>query len=328
MEIANVSGGGYGGGDNMQAQLSWSTPLMAKEIIPQTALLLPFWAISPNPVNGAENAKQTSTLRWTAGDEAASHDVYFGTDEQAVRDADASSPEYKGSTELGSENYDPGKLEWDTTYYWRIDAVNDLSPDSPWVGEVWSFKTADYLVIDDFEDYNIGDKEIWWFWKDGLGYGPHDDDPGYPGNGSGSAVGDESTASYMEETIVHGGRKSMPVVFDNSVLMYSEVELTLDGIDLTENGGTTLRIYFRGIAENAADPLYVALNGGIPVVHEDSAAAQVGAWVSWDIPLQKFVDNGADVTNATSIALGIGNKTSPQAGGSGTMYYDDIGVHP
>jgi len=328
MEIANVSGGGYGGGDNMLAQLSWSNPLMAKEIIPQTALLLPFWAISPNPINGAENAKQTSTLRWTAGDEAASHDIYFGTDEQAVRDAVTSSPEYKGSTERGSEHYDPGQLEWDTTYYWRIDAVNDLNPDSPWVGEVWSFKTANYLVIDDFEDYNIGDKEIWWFWKDGLGYGPHDDEPGYAGNGTGSAVGDESTASYMEETIVHGGRKSMPVFYDNSVLMYSEVELALDGIDLTQNGGTTLRIYFRGIAENAADPLYVALNGGIPVVHEDPAAAQIGAWQPWDIPLQKFIDNGADVTNATSIALGIGSKTSQQPGGTGTMYFDDIGVHP
>ena len=120
----------------------------------------------------------------------------------------------------------------------------------------------------------------------------------------------------------------MPVVYDNSVLMYSEVELTLGGIDFTENGGTTLRIYFRGIDTNAADPLYVALNGGIPVLHEDPAAAQIGAWVSWDIPLQKFVDNGVDVTNVTSIALGIGSKTSPQAGGTGTMYYDDIGVHP
>ena len=327
MEIANVSGGGYGGGGNMQAQLSWSNPLMGKEVIPQTALLLPVWAITPNPVNGAENAKQTSTLRWTAGDEAASHDVYFGTDEQAVRNADKTSPEYKGSTELGSENYDPGKLEWDTMYYWRIDAVNDLNPASPWVGEVWSFKTANFLVIDDFEDYNIGNKEIWWFWKDGLGYGAHGDEPAYAGNGSGSAVGDESTASYMEETIVHGGRKSMPVVFDNSTLKYSEVTLTLDGIDLTENGGATLRIHFRGIAENAADPLYVALNGGIPVLHEDPAAAQIGAWMPWDIALQKFIDNGVDVTNVTSITLGIGSKTSPQAGGTGTIYYDDIGVH-
>jgi len=119
----------------------------------------------------------------------------------------------------------------------------------------------------------------------------------------------------------------MPVVYDNSTLMFSEVELTLDGIDLTENGGTTLRIYFRGVAENTADPLYVALNGSIPVVHDDPAAAQIGAWQPWDIPLQSFVDKGADVTNVTSIAIGTGNKTSPQAGGSGTMYFDDIGVH-
>jgi len=328
MEIANVEGGGYGGGGNMQAQLSWSNPLLVKEIVPQTSLLLPVWAISPNPVNGAENAKQTPTLMWTAGDEAASHDIYLGTDEQAVRDADKSSPEYKGSTDLGSENLDPGDLEWSTTYYWRVDAVNDLNPNSPWTGDVWQFTTADFLVIDDFEDYDIGNKEIWWFWKDGLGYGEHDGEPAYPGNGTGSMVGDEGTASYMEETIVHGGRKSMPVVFDNSVLAISEVELALDGIDLTQNGGTTLRIYFRGITDNAADPLYVVINGGLPVIHEDPTAAQVGAWLSWDIPLQAFVDKGADVTNVTSIALGIGDKTGMQPGGTGTMYYDDIGVHP
>ncbi len=328
MEIANVSGGGYGGGGNMQAQLSWSNPSMDKEIVPQTALLLPVWAISPSPVNGAENAIQTPTLMWTAGDNAASHDVYLGTDEQAVRDADNSSPEYKGSTDLGSENFDPGQLEWATTYYWRIDAVNDLNPDSPWVGDVWNFTTADFLVIDDFEEYNIGNKEIWWFWKDSLGYGEHDGQPAYAGNGTGSAVGNEGTASYMEEIIVHGGRKSMPVYYDNSTAAISEVTLTLDGIDLTQNGGTTLRIYFRGIAENAADPIYVSINGSLPVINEDPAAAQIGAWVSWDIPLQTLINQGADVTNATSITLGIGDKTGMQPGGTGTMYYDDIGVHP
>jgi hypothetical protein len=327
MEIANVEGGGYGGGGNMQAQLSWSNPSLAKEIIPQTALLLPVWAIQPSPADGAEGATQTPILRWAAGDSAASHNVYFGTDEQAVRDADATSSEYKGSTDLGAESFDPGKLEWDTAYYWRIDAVNDLDAGSPWVGDVWSFKTANFLVIDDFEAYDIGNNEIWWSWKDGLGYGEHDGEPVYPGNGSGAAVGDETTASYMEETIVHGGRKSMPVVYDNSTLMFSEVELTLGGIDLTENGGTALRIYFRGIAENTADPLYVVVNGGIPVVHQDPAAAQIGAWQPWDIPLQSFVDKGADVTNVTSIAVGTGSKTSQQAGGAGTMYFDDIGVH-
>jgi hypothetical protein len=327
MEIANLSGGGYGGGSNMQAQLSWSNPTLGKEIIPQTALLIPVWAMLPNPSNGAASVTQTPILRWTAGDDAASHDVYFGNDEQAVRDADKSAPEYKGSTELGSESFDPGKLEWDTAYYWRIDAVNDLDAGSPWTGEVWNFKTADFLVIDDFEAYDIGSNEIWWAWKDGLGYGPHGDEPAYPGNGSGAAVGDETTASYMEETIVHGGRKSMPVFYDNSVAMHSEVELTLGGVDLTENGGTTLTIWFRGIAANAVDPLYVVLNGGIPVLNQDPAAAQIEIWTEWNIPLLSFADKGVDLTNVNSIAIGTGNKTSPQAGGTGTMYFDDIGVH-
>jgi hypothetical protein len=266
-------------------------------------------------------------MSWSPGDKAASSQLYLGTDKDAVKNADAASPEYKGSIVLDAETYDPGLLEMNTTYYWRVDGVNDLNTDSPWAGLVWNFTTADYLLIDDFEDYDIGNKEIWWSWKDGLGYGPHHDEPAFAGNGTGSAVGNETTASYMEESIVYRGRKSMPVYYNNSVAAISEVDLTLGGIDLTQNGGTTLKIYFRGIAENAADPLYVTING-IAVMHEDLAAAQVVKWTVWNIPLQAFVDKGVDVTNATSIAIGIGNKTSLQPGGSGTIYVDDVGVHP
>ncbi|MFH1718232.1 MAG: LamG-like jellyroll fold domain-containing protein [Planctomycetota bacterium] len=331
MEIANVSGGGYGGGANMQAQLSWSNPSLPKEIVPQTALLLPVWAIQPNPADGAVDVKQTSILRWTAGDEAASHQVYFGTDENAVLNADTSSPEYMGAKDIGDESSDPGKLEYNSTYYWRVDEINDLNPSSPWKGDVWSFTTAGFLVIDDFEAYDIGNNEIWWAWKDGLGYAPHHGEPVYPGNGTGSAVGDETTSSYTEETIVHGGRQAMPLYYDNTgvagKLAYSEVELTLGGRDLTENGGTTLTIWFRGIADNGADPVYVALNGNAIVTADDPAASQIGAYVKWQIPLQQFADLGVDLTNVGTIAVGTGNKSNPQPGGSGTMYFDDIGVH-
>jgi len=244
-----------------------------------------------------------------------------------VKNADAASPEFKGSIELGAELFDPGSLDWNTTYYWRVDGVNDLDAGSPWAGIVWGFTTADFLVIDDFEDYDIGNNEIWWSWVDGLGYGAHGDEPAYAGNGTGSAVGLETTASYMEETIVHGGSKSMPVYFDNSVAAISEVELTLGGIDLTQNGGTTLKIWFRGVADNAADPVYVVLNGTAVVVNEDPAAAQIVKWTEWNIPLQAFADQGVDLTSVNSIAVGTGNKTSLQAGGAGTMYFDDIGVH-
>ena len=312
---------------NGEQHLYWTSPEMDKQIIPAGPLQPPTKANMPNPSNNAKDIKQAPLLKWAPGDKAASSQLYFGADEEAVKNADETSPEFKGSVELGAELFDPGSLEWNTTYYWRVDGVNDLDAGSPWPGIVWSFTTADFLVIDDFEDYDIGNKEIWWFWKDGLGYGEHDGEPAYPGNGTGSAVGDEGTPTYMEESIIHGGSKSMPVYFDNSFAAFSEVELTLGGIDLTQNGGTTLKIFFHGDIGNATDPLYVTLNG-IAVENEDPAAAQTNKWAEWSIPLQAFVDKGVDVTNVNSIAVGIGNKTSLQPGGTGTMYFDDIGVHP
>ena len=326
LRLEYFDGGDPGGTDAVQ-ELSWSTPTMAEQIIPAGPLQPPYRANRSNPRNGAVDVKHTQILTWTPGDNAGSHQVYFGADEETVKNADTASPEYKGPKNLDDESYDPGLLEWDTDYYWRIDEINDLDAASPWAGAVWSFKTANFLVIDDFEDYDIGNKEIWWFWKDGLGYGEHDGEPAFPGNGTGSAVGDETTASYVEETIVHRGSKSMPVFFSNAVTAISEVELTLGGMDLTKNGGATLRIYFQGIAGNDADPLYVTLNG-IAVEHADPAAAQIEDWTEWNISLQVFVDKGVDVTSVNSIAIGIGNKTTLQPGGTGTMYFDDVGVHP
>jgi len=281
---------------------------------------------SPNPSNGAVDVKQTQILTWSPGVYAASHQVYFGTDKEVVRNANTGSPEYKGSRNLGAESYDPGKLLWDATYYWRIDEVNNVNADSPWKGPVWSFTTANFLVVDDFEDYDVGNNEIWWSWKDGLGYGTPGTQPYSPGNGTGSAVGDENTASYTEETIVHGGSQSMPLFYDNSVLKYSEVEKTLTyPRDWTENGVNTLTIWFRGDSANAAETLYIVLNGSAVVTHDNPNAAQIDKWTQWNIDLQAF---GVNLANVNTIALGLGNKKNPVAGGSGTMYFDDIRLYP
>jgi len=192
----------------------------------------------------------TKILTWVTGDVAASREVYFGTDADAVANATKTSPEYKGAKALGEESYDPGVLLLETTYYWRIDEVNDISPDSPWIGNVWSFTTGDFFVIDDFEDYDAGENQIWFAWHDGLGYGYLDAHPYFPGNGTGSAVGDETTFSCTEETIVHGGSQSMPVMYDNikqGYSKYSEVELTLSDIhDWTSEGVKELSLWFRG----------------------------------------------------------------------------------
>jgi len=284
---------------------------------------------SPDPSNDAVDIKQTPILTWSPGIYAASHELYFGTDKDAVKNADTGSPEYKGTRDLGAESYDPGMLEWDTAYYWRIDEVNNVNPDSPWTGILWSFTTANFLIVDDFEDYDAGDNQIWFAWHDGLGFGTPGTEPYSPGNGTGSAVGDENTASYTEETIVHGGNQSMPVFYDNSILRYSEVQKTLTyPRDWTENGVSTLTIWFRGNSDNAAEPMYVALNGSAVVSHDNPDAAQIVTWTEWNIDLQAFADQGVNLANVNTIALGLGNKKNPVAGGSGTMYFDDIRLYP
>jgi len=204
----------------------------------------------PDPADGTKGVKPSVVLRWDAGAIAASHEVYFGEDADAVKNATKTSPEYKGPKALGEERFQPGKLLFDTTYYWRIDEVNDASTDSPWQGKIWSFTTGDFFVIDDFEDYNAGENQLWYAWHDGLGYGSPGTPDYYAGNGTGAAVGSESTPSYTEETIRHGGNQSMPVFYDNNkqgYSKYSEVVYTLTNQrDWTEQNVGELSLWFRG----------------------------------------------------------------------------------
>ena len=286
---------------------------------------------NPVPANGAEDVKMTAALSWIPSDTAASHEVYFGKDKDVIRNADKNSPQYQGPRELGAESYDPGKLSWYATYYWRIDEVDALG--STLKGPIWSFTTADFISIDDFEDYNTGENQIWYSWLDGLGYGTPENPPYSAGNGTGSAVGDESTPSYCEEKIVHGGGKAMPMEYDNnkqSYAMYSEVEMTLsEARNWTDEGVNELSLWFHGNSSNSADTLYIAIANktGTPVVVENDnpGAALVGAWTEWIVPLQSFADGGIDLTDVDKIMIGLGirgNLTTP--GGAGKMIFDDI----
>jgi len=293
----------------------------------------PLLAWNPSPDNNStvdiDEAKQP--LSWSAGDAASEHDVYFGTDKDAVDIADAADTTgiYRGRQ--GATSYSiPEALEWaGGPYYWRIDENNTDGTIS--TGGTWSFSVADYLIVDDFEDYDVGNNEIWWVWLDGFGYASHPTKPPYPGNGTGSMVGDETTLSYMEETIVHGGSQSMPIFYDNNQqakLRYSEVEKTLDSLrDWTVEGVGVLSIWFQGVASNAAESLYVALNGNAVVTHDNPNAVQIEAWTEWTIDLQLFADQGVNLANVNTIAIGLGNKKNPLAGGSGVIYIDDIRLY-
>ncbi|MBL7143410.1 MAG: hypothetical protein ISS76_04195, partial [Phycisphaerae bacterium] len=144
-----------------------------------------------DPANGAVDVTQTPILTWAPG-LGASHEVYFG--------ADATSLELKSSGNLGSESFEPGQLEWNATYYWRIDEANNANADSPWTGPLWSFTTANFLIIDDMESYNNLDESdpasnrIYLAWIDGF------DNPAT----NGSVVGNLN-APFAEQTIVNNG---------------------------------------------------------------------------------------------------------------------------
>ena len=278
---------------------------------------------SPNPYNGAINVNQTHVLTWVAADNTGSHQVYFGMDKDAVRNATTASPEYKGSKNLDDEKHDPGLLEQAMAYYWRIDAVDNQNNTQK--GNVWEFTTADYLVVDDWESYNDIDppnpasNTIFAYWLDG-----------YANPATNGALIGNDLPPYTEQTIVYGGRQSMPYIYDITG-KYAEATLTLDSLrDWTASDVKTLTIWFHGDFVNDAAPIYVAIANmtGAPVVvsHDDSSATQIHAWTQWDIPLQAFADKGIDLTNVNSVAIGIGDKANPP-GGAGKMYFDDVGLH-
>jgi hypothetical protein len=264
---------------------------------------------NPNPANGAVDVTQTPVLTWESGF-GASYEIYFG--------ADAGALELKASGNRGSESYEPGQLEWNTTYYWRVNEANSANADSPWTGPLWSFTTADFLIIDDMESYNDLDpadpasNRIFLAWLDGF------DDPA-----NGSIVGYENVP-FAEQTIVHTGNQSMPMTYDNSVgKSEATLELTSNR-DWTVRGVDTLTIWFRGASGNAAETLYVTLNGTAKVNNDNPDAATLIQWTEWNIDLQSFADQGVNLANVDSITLGLDSVT----GGSGTMYFDDIRLYP
>ena len=91
----------------------------------------------PDPAKYTVNVSTGKILTWTAGEDTLEHDVYFGTDPIAVYMADtATLGVYNGRQDVNS--FVPEFLGPGTTYYWRVDEVNDLNPDSPWMGSVWT----------------------------------------------------------------------------------------------------------------------------------------------------------------------------------------------
>jgi hypothetical protein len=112
--------GAYGG--TLQASLS-----------PYQQTSLPGRAFNPIPADEAVDVEWDVILSWTLGTNALSHDVYFG------RDNPGHPIELAFMGNQTTTEFDPGRLDRDTTYFWRINEVNSNGKRT---GVLWKFITT------------------------------------------------------------------------------------------------------------------------------------------------------------------------------------------
>ena len=277
-------------------------------------LYIPVGAREPQPASGAADMDVDNvTLSWRAGREAASHDVYLSDSNQAVIDETISPVSVPAGSRYAS--YDTGELDLGQTYYWKINEVNEAETTTTWPSEVWNFSTQEYLVVDDFEDYNdYPPDEIWATWADGYENPANGSTVGYPNPNFGAGE------HYVETAIVHGGEQSMPLFYSNTGgAAYSEAERTFAvGQNWTQAGAATLVLYLHG-AEGNTGQLYVKVDGSKVVYDGDAGDIAKAEWKQWNIDLASV---GTNLQNVTKLSIGIDG-----IGATGTLYADDIRLY-
>ncbi len=267
-------------------------------------LYIPTYPRQPDPNSGETGVDTDVVLAWRAGRDAASHDLYLGPDRQAVLDGTVP------FTTLTDNRFHADHLELGRTYWWKVDEVNTAESVASWTGEVWSFSTLDFYLLDDFESYN-DDKDsgtaVYQTWDDGFV------------NGSGSQAG-HYPEPFMERTLVHQGLQSMPFYYNNTSYSYSEVVRTFETPqDWTRGGAQVLVLYFQGLAENTPGRLYVKVNGTRIPYDGDETDLTEASWIRWAIDLARVPQ--ADLKQVRTLGLGVDN------GGNGTLFIDDVRLY-
>ncbi|MCF7975243.1 MAG: discoidin domain-containing protein [Phycisphaerae bacterium] len=98
-------------------------------------------AFGPSPDDGLTDVLRDGVLTWTPGKFAAEHNVYFGESF-----SDVNSATVPAASGLTANAFDPGRLVFDQTYYWRVDEVNGAPDRTVFKGDVWSFTVEPYSI--------------------------------------------------------------------------------------------------------------------------------------------------------------------------------------
>jgi len=263
---------------------------------------------NPYPVDGATETGLNIILNWKSDDWP--YEIYFGTSEY---------PPFVQKQSDGQFN--PGILEPDTQYYWRIDVIDGNGDRT--VGDIWKFWTSDYLIVDDFERYEEEEPDrIWETWTDGY------EDPC-----NGSFIGyfepDFGDLLIMEREIVHSGNQSVAFYYNYYTKNEDFSEVTVDtndliiGSDWLITNSETLVIWFYGDPDNPAiDQIYFKLNGAEVLYDGDSNNFLLPEWWSWEIDLDDF---NLDMGYIDTMTIGI--RREAPANKDGMVLIDDIRLY-
>jgi hypothetical protein len=262
---------------------------------------VPMAAREPSPASGATGIAPQVALSWRPGREAASHQVFLGADANNLAlTATTKEPRYQADVDLGQ------------TYYWKVVEVNEAKDPAAWPGDIWSFSTVPFFVVDDFESYtdNMDKGEaIFQTWIDG-----------YEVAANGSLVG-YGQAPFAETRIIHGGKQSMPLAYANTGgATYSEAERTFAAPqDWTKHGYLGLTLSFYGDPNNTGQ-MYLKINSTKVPYGGKAEDLKRTQWQPWHVDLAA---TGANLTSITKLTIGVEG-----AGATGTLYFDDIQLRP
>jgi len=107
----------------------------------------PGLASGPAPEDEITDVLRDTSLTWDSGDFAVEHDVYFGTVFDDVNDADRTDSTGVLVSQGQTDNsYDPGRLAFGETYFWRIDEVNGAPDNTIFKGDIWSFIVEPFSI--------------------------------------------------------------------------------------------------------------------------------------------------------------------------------------
>jgi hypothetical protein len=239
----------------------------------------------------------STTLSWTQGDSAASHHLYIGTDVNAVKNRDVSTD--KGI--VTSPYTPPAGLALNTVYYWAVDEANGPNI---WPGNLWSFKTIEYQLVENFNSYtSTANLRATW---------------------SGTSVN-------LQNLIAKDGN-AMALDYSTSPTQTTRTFTTAQ--DWTAVGIKSLAIYFHGY--NVADSAVAGLKMDITLEDASGASATVAytesdnfaqsTWEYWNIANFDLADfTGVNLSAIKKITIGLNGLT---VSGSGAVYIDDIKLYP